>query len=147
MKNYAKEDDQNITLQKLESCPEKQLIDYVKQPVEILHQNDLPKERRIPKDIYVENIIGHTEKGVYIRTFVSNYCKHMTFVSHIEPKSIVECSYVNSFTMIFTSCMYIINYIVIFINYHWCEETRVTIFNIIYGLPLFLSHENDIPMY
>ena len=35
-KVYAEEDEQNITLEKLESCPEKQLIDYEKQLVEIL---------------------------------------------------------------------------------------------------------------
>jgi len=36
LKNSTKEDEQNIILQKLESCPEKQLIDSSKQPVEIL---------------------------------------------------------------------------------------------------------------
>jgi len=36
LKIYAKEDEQNIILQKLESCPEKQPIDSVKQPIEIL---------------------------------------------------------------------------------------------------------------
>jgi len=35
-KVYAEEDEQNITLEKLESCPEKQPIDSTKQPVEIL---------------------------------------------------------------------------------------------------------------
>ena len=35
-KNCTKEDEQNIILQKLESCPEKQSIDSSKQPVEIL---------------------------------------------------------------------------------------------------------------
>jgi len=50
-KVYAKEDEQNITLEKLESCPEKQ-------PVEILQQEELPKEWRIPRDLSVENIIG-----------------------------------------------------------------------------------------
>ena len=57
-KNYAKEDEQNIIMQKLESCLEKQLIDSVKQPVEILQQKELPKEWRIPRDLSVENIIG-----------------------------------------------------------------------------------------
>ena len=50
MKNYAEEDEQNTILQKLESCPEKQ-------PVEILQQNELPKEWRIPRDHFVDNII------------------------------------------------------------------------------------------
>jgi len=57
-KVFAEEDEQNITLEKLESCPEKQLIDYVKQLVEILQQEELPKEWRIPRDLSVENIIG-----------------------------------------------------------------------------------------
>jgi len=38
-------------LEKLESCLEKQ-------PVEILQQEELPKEWRIPRDLSVENIIG-----------------------------------------------------------------------------------------
>ena len=50
--------EQNITLEKLESCPEKQLIDFAKQPIEILQQEELPKEWRIPRDLSVENIIG-----------------------------------------------------------------------------------------
>ena len=56
-KVYA-EDEHNITLEKLESCLEKQLIDSAKQPVEILQQEELPKEWRIPRDLSVENIIG-----------------------------------------------------------------------------------------
>jgi len=89
-KNYAEEDEQNIIMQKLESFPDKQLIDYVKQPVEILQQEELPKEWRIPRDLSVENIIGQIQKGVSTRSVVSNYCKHMAFVSQIEPKSIEE---------------------------------------------------------
>ena len=57
-KVHAKQDEQNITLEKLESCPEKQPIDSAKQPVEILQQEELPKEGRIPRDLSVENIIG-----------------------------------------------------------------------------------------
>jgi len=45
-------------LEKLESYPEKQSIDFEKQPVEILQQEKLPKEWRIPRDLSVENIIG-----------------------------------------------------------------------------------------
>ena len=57
-KVYAEEDKQNITMEKLESCPEKQPIDSAKQPVEILQQEEFPKEWRIPRDLSVENIIG-----------------------------------------------------------------------------------------
>jgi len=38
----------------------------------------------------MENIIGQIEKGVSTRTSISNYCKHMAFVSHIEPKFVGE---------------------------------------------------------
>jgi len=89
-KDNGEEDEQNIILQKLESCPEKQPIDYVKQPIEILQQEELPKEWRIPRDLSVENIIGQIQKGVSTRSVVSNYCKHMAFVSQVEPKSIEE---------------------------------------------------------
>ena len=80
-KVYAEEDEQNITLEKLESCPEKQPIDYAKQPVEILQQEELPKEWRIPRDISVENIIGCKwvfrnkldESGVITRNMAKGY--------------------------------------------------------------------------
>ena len=77
-------------MQKLESRPEKQPIDSMKQPVEILQQEELPKEWRILRDLSVENIIGQIQKGVSTRSVVSNYCKHMTFVSQVEPKPIEE---------------------------------------------------------
>jgi len=38
----------------------------------------------------VENFIGQIDKGVSTRISISNYCKHMAFVSHIELKSIGE---------------------------------------------------------
>ena len=90
IKDYAEEDEQNIIMQKLESCPEKQLIDSAKQPVEIPQQEELPKEWIIPRDLLVENIIGQIQKGVSTRSAFPNYCKHMAYVSQIEPKSIEE---------------------------------------------------------
>ena len=89
-KNSTEEDDQNIIMQKLDSCPEKQLIDSSKQPVEILQQDVLPKEQRIPRDLPVENIIGQIKNGVSTRSSISNFCKYTTFVSQVEPKSIEE---------------------------------------------------------
>ena len=53
----TKEDEQNIIMQKLDCCPEKQLIDSSKQSVEILQQDELPKEWRIPRDLSAENIV------------------------------------------------------------------------------------------
>jgi len=63
--NCAKEDEQNIFLKNLETYPEKKLIDYAKQPVEILQQDELPKEWRIPRALSVDNIIGKIHKGVF----------------------------------------------------------------------------------
>jgi len=57
-KNNTEEDEQNINLEKLNCCAEKQLVDSSKQPIEILQQSELPKEWGIPKDLSVENIIG-----------------------------------------------------------------------------------------
>ena len=54
-KNSAEEDEQNISLEKLDICAEKQPVDCSKQPIEILQQSELPKEWRIPRDLSVEN--------------------------------------------------------------------------------------------
>jgi len=35
----------------------KQLIDSAKQPIEILQQDELSKEWRIPRDLFVDNIL------------------------------------------------------------------------------------------
>ena len=86
----TEEDEQNIIMQKLDCCLEKQLIDSSKQLVEILQQDELPKEWRIPRDLSVENIIGQIKEGVSTRSSISNFCRHTTFVSQIEPKSIEE---------------------------------------------------------
>ena len=93
----VEEDEQTISLEKLEICAEKQPVDSQKQPVdsqkqpiEILQQSELPKEWRIPRDLSVDNIIGQIKEGVSTRSSVSNYCRHTAFVSQIEPKSIEE---------------------------------------------------------
>ena len=77
-------------MKNLENCSEKKLIVSVKQPVEFLQQDELPQEWRIPRDLSVENIIGQIQRGVSTKRTVSNYCKHMAFVSEVEPKSISE---------------------------------------------------------
>jgi len=89
-KNSAEEDEQNISLEKLDICAEKQLVDCSKQPIEILQQSELPKGWRIPRDLSMENIIGQIKEGVSTRSFISNFCMHTDFVSQIEPKSIDE---------------------------------------------------------
>jgi len=68
----------------------KKTIDSSKQPVEILQQDELPKEWRIPRDLSVENIIGQIKEGVSTRNSISNFCRHTAFVSQVEPKSIEE---------------------------------------------------------
>ena len=89
-KTSAEEDEQSIDLEKLEICAEKQLVDSQKQPIEILQQIELPKEWRIPRDLSVDNIIGEIKEGVSTHSSISNFCRHTTFVSQIEPKSIEE---------------------------------------------------------
>jgi len=89
-KTGDEEDEQSISLEKLEICAEKQLVDSQKQLIEILQQSELPKEWRIPRDLSVENIIGQIKEGVSTRSSISNLCRHTNFVSQIEPKSIDE---------------------------------------------------------
>ena len=48
----------------MDNCLEKQLTISAKQPVEILQQDELPQEWRIPRDLSMENIIGQIQKGV-----------------------------------------------------------------------------------
>jgi len=86
----AEEDEQSISLEKLEIFAEKQPVDSQKQPIEILQQSELPKEWRILRDLSVDNIIGQIKEGVSTRSSISNYCRHTAFVSEIEPKSIEE---------------------------------------------------------
>ena len=43
-KTSAKEDEQSISLEKLEICAEKQPVDSQKQPIEILQQSEMHKE-------------------------------------------------------------------------------------------------------
>ena len=89
-KTSVEEDEQSISLEKLEICAEKQPVDSHKQPIEILQLSELPKEWRIPRDLSVENIIGQIKEGVSTRSSISNFCRHTTFVSQIESKSIDE---------------------------------------------------------
>jgi len=89
-KNSAEEDEQNISLEKLNICAEKQPVDCSKQLIKILQQSELPKEWRIPRDLSMENIIGQIKEGVSTRSSISQFCRHTAFVSQIEPKSIDE---------------------------------------------------------
>ena len=89
-KNSAEEDEQIISLEKLDICVEKKPVDCSKQPIEILQQSELPKEWRIPRDLSVENIIGQIKEGISTRSSISNFWRHTAFVSQIEPKSIDE---------------------------------------------------------
>jgi len=90
LRNCVEEDEQNIFLKNLETSLEKQSIDYANQPINILQQEELPKEWRIPRDLSVENIIGQIHKGVFTRRTIANYCRHMAFIYQVEPKSFDE---------------------------------------------------------
>jgi len=79
-KNSTEEDEQNINLEKLDYCAEKQPVECSKQPVEcskqpieIVQQSELPKEWRIPRDLSVENIIVQIKEGVSKRSSISNF--------------------------------------------------------------------------
>jgi len=48
-KLFTEDDEQNISIEKLESYSEIQSIESANQPIEILQQSDLPKEWRIPR--------------------------------------------------------------------------------------------------
>jgi len=63
--------EKNIFLKNLETCLEKQPIDSANQPIDILQQEELPKEWRIPRDLSVENIIGQI-KEFFTRRTISN---------------------------------------------------------------------------
>jgi len=64
LRNCVEKDEQNILLKNLETCPEKQPIDFANHLIDILQQEELPKEWRIPRGLSVENIIGQIHKGV-----------------------------------------------------------------------------------
>ena len=74
-KTNAEEDEQSISVEKLEICAEKQPVDSQKQP------SELPKEWRIPRDLSVDNSIGQIKEGVSTRISISNFCRHTDFVS------------------------------------------------------------------
>lgn len=50
----------------------------------------LPKEQRIHKDLSLDNIIGQIEKGFSFRHSLNNFCEHMTFVSQLKPKFVID---------------------------------------------------------
>jgi len=120
-KTRAEEDGQSISLEKQEICAEKQLVDSQKQLIEILQQSELPKEWSIPRDLSVENIIGKKKEGVSTRSSISNFCRHTTFISQIEPKSI--CIFL-SFSLRNSS-------ILLFI-YVWLSSSSYASFHIFY---------------
>jgi len=81
LKKSTKEDDQDTILQKMHLYLKKQLDETANQPVEILHQTDLSKEWRIPRDLSLNNIIRQIDKGVSTQNSIINFCKHMGIVS------------------------------------------------------------------
>jgi len=82
------EDNQNIFLKNLDNNTKIQPVDFAKQQIENLQQDDLSKDWKIPRDLSVDNIIGQIHKGVSTRRSMTNFCNHTTFVSKL--KSICE---------------------------------------------------------
>lgn len=50
----------------------------------------MPKDWAIPRDLFVENIIGDISKGVSTRRQLGQFCMIVTFVSEVEPKDVSE---------------------------------------------------------
>lgn len=49
--------------------------------------DNLPLSWKTSKGHSIDNILGDITRGVTIRSKISNFCHHFTFVSHIEPKN------------------------------------------------------------
>jgi len=74
---------------------EAQSIEPQDQPIEsgigaAATSTELPREWRVPKNLSLDNIIGQLQKGVTTRRSMNHFCKHMAFVSQVEPKSVGE---------------------------------------------------------
>ena len=86
----TEEDEHTIFLRNLDKNTKIQPVDFAKQLIENLQQDDLPKEWKIPRDLSFDNIIGQIKKGVSTRRSMANYCNHTTYVSKVEPNSILD---------------------------------------------------------
>ena len=60
------------------------------QEIEVEPTQQLPKDWRYnphhPKDL----VIGEVSKGVTTRPKLHDYCGHYAFISHVEPKNVLE---------------------------------------------------------
>jgi len=75
----TEKDEQNIFSKNLDNNTEIQPVDFVKQPIENMQQDDLPKEWRIPRDLSIDNIIGQINKGVSTRRSITNFLQSYNF--------------------------------------------------------------------
>ena len=50
----------------------------------------LPREWRVPRNLFLDNVIGQVHKGVSIRSTLNKFCEHMAFVSQTEPKTVAD---------------------------------------------------------
>jgi len=47
--------------------------------------SDLPKELRVPRNLYLDNVIGQVQRGVSTKRSLNVYCEHMAFVFQLDP--------------------------------------------------------------
>jgi len=55
-----------------------------------LINSGLPREWRMPRNFSLDNVIGQVQKGESTRRSLNHFCEHMAFVSHVEPKTVVD---------------------------------------------------------
>ena len=44
----------------------------------------------MPKNLSLDNVIAQVQKEVSARRSLNHFCKHVTFVSQVEPKTVAD---------------------------------------------------------
>jgi len=87
--------DQLVKFEKDNQSDEVQSIEPQDQPIQsgtraTTMSTGLPREWRVSRNLSLDNIIGQVQKGVTTRRSMNHFCKHMAFVSQVEPKLVSE---------------------------------------------------------